>query len=98
MNGSATLCIGTAVITRMSASVRAVSAPAQHERVHHGAEHADVVRFRPADAPPLGHPAAEVVTAADDDRDLDAEVVHGQHLIGDPSEARGIDAGCGGPG
>jgi decaprenylphospho-beta-D-erythro-pentofuranosid-2-ulose 2-reductase len=69
----------------------------QHERVHHGAEHADVVRFRPADPPPLGHPAPEVVPAADDDRDLDAEVVHRQHLVGDPGEARGIDTGSGGP-
>jgi len=80
----------------MSASVRAVSAPRSMSAFIHGAEHADVVRFRPADPPPLGHPAPEVVAAADDDRDLDAEVVHGQHLVGDPGEARGIDTGSGG--
>jgi hypothetical protein len=70
----------------------------QHERVHHGAEHADVVGFRPADPPSLGHPAAEVVPAADNDCHLHAEVMDRQHFVGDPSEARGIDAGSGGPG
>ena len=71
---------------------------AQHERVHDRAEHADVVGLGPADPPAVGHPAAEVVPAADHDRDLHAEVVHGQHLVGDPGEAGGIGAGSGGPG
>src|SRR6202044_3365611 len=46
-----------------------------------------------ADAPAVGHPAAEVITAADDHGDLDAEAVHGKYLIGDAGEARGVSPG-----
>ena len=59
----------------------------EHQRVHDGAEHADVVRLGAADAPPLGHPAAEVVSAADHHRHLHAEIVHGQNFLGDAGQA-----------
>ena len=94
MKGSATLWMGTAVITRMSVSVLAVSAPAEHQRVHDGAEHADVVRLGAADAPSFGHPAAEVVSAADHHRHLHAEIVHGENFLGDAGQAGRIYPGA----
>src|SRR5882757_8615767 len=66
----------------------------EHQRVHHRAEHADVVRLGPADAPALGHPAAEVVAAADDDRHLYAEIVHGENFLGHPGQAVRVDPGA----
>ena len=69
----------------------------EHQRVHDGAQHPDVVRLGPADAPALGHPAAEVVPAADHDRDLYAEIVNGQNLLGDAGQAGRIDPGTARP-
>jgi len=69
----------------------------QHQRVHDGAEHPDVVRLGPADAPALGHPAAEVVPAADDDRHLHAQIVYGENFLGDAGQASRIDPGAARP-
>jgi NitT/TauT family transport system substrate-binding protein len=66
----------------------------EHQRVHDRAEHADVVRLGPADAPALGHPAAEVVAAADDHRHLHAEIVYGENLLGHPGQAGRVDPGA----
>ena len=67
----------------------------QHQRIHDGAEHPDVVGFGPADAPALGHPATEVVPAADDDGYLHAEITHGQHLVRDAGQAGRVHSGTG---
>jgi ABC-type amino acid transport substrate-binding protein len=66
----------------------------EHQRVHDRAEHADVVRLGPADAPALGHPAAEVVASADDHRHLHAEIVHGEDFLGHPGQAGRVDPGA----
>jgi hypothetical protein len=65
----------------------------EHERVHDGAEHPDVVRLGPADAPALGHPAAEVVAAPDHHRHLNAKIPERQNLLRDPGQAVWIDTG-----
>src|SRR6185437_13712963 len=69
----------------------------EHQRVHHGAEHPDVVRLGPADPPVLGHPAAEVVAAAHDHGYLHAEIVHGENLPRDVGQAGRVHAASGRP-
>src|SRR6185437_8026961 len=66
----------------------------EHQRVHDCAEHADVVRLGPADAPALGHPAAEVVASADDHRHLHAEIVYGEDFLGHPGQAGRVNPGA----
>jgi hypothetical protein len=63
----------------------------EHQGVHHGTEHADVVGLGAADPPPVGHPPPEVVAAAHDDRDLHAEVVHREHLVGQVGQVVGVN-------
>ena len=74
MNGSATLWIGTAVMTRMSVSVLAVAHP-EHQRVHDGAEHADVARLGAADSPTPRPSGRGSVSAPDHYRHLNAQVI-----------------------
>src|SRR6476660_3938957 len=93
MKGSSTLWIGTAVITHVGVRPGGERAP-EHQRVHDRAEHADVVRLGPADAPALGHPAAEVVASADDHRHLHAEIMHGEDFLGHPGQAVRVDPGA----
>jgi RNA polymerase sigma-70 factor (ECF subfamily) len=69
--------------------------PPEHQRVHHGAQHADVVGLSPADPPVIGHPAAEEVAAPDNHPELDSEPVHREQLLGQPRQARRIHPGPG---
>ena len=51
MKGSATVLMGIAVITRTSASPRALSTPSEHQAVGDSRHHADVVSLGSLDPP-----------------------------------------------
>jgi RNA polymerase sigma factor (sigma-70 family) len=69
--------------------------PAQHQRVHHGTQHADVVGLGTPDAPVVGHPAAEEVAAPDNHAELDSKPVHGEQLFGQSRQTGRIHPGPG---
>jgi len=96
MKGSATLWIGTAVMTRMSVSVLAVSTPLS------------ISAFMMVPSIPMLSASARLMpqprpscrgssSRADDDRDLHAEIVHGENFLGDAGQAGWIDPGAARP-
>ncbi len=62
------------------------------QRVHHGREHADRVGAGALDALVGAEQAAEEIAAADDDRDLDAEVGGRLEIGGDALHRRRVEA------
>ena len=64
----------------------------EREAVHHGGEHAHGIAGRTRYAARGDFHAADDVSAADDHRDLGAELAGGDQFAGDPVDGRLIDA------
>ena len=91
MNGSATARISIAV-DDAGGDADLLERVLQRQGVDDRGQHAHVVGGRPVHAAGAGRQAAEQVAAADDDGDLDAELLDFADLAGDLGGDRGIDA------
>ena len=90
MNGSATARISIAVATRVD-DVDVLERVLQRQGVDDRGEHAHVVGGRAVHALGARRQAAEQVAAADDDGDLDAELLDLADLLGDLRGDRRVD-------